>query len=97
MACMFSRLDPARLLPVVSHESLTYETPVASEEDLPSRVMAMADGGARIGDHVYQNMAWRYRICVDVGGHNIEPFLYVEPDTKQQESERAMCVAVFCK
>ena len=40
LACTFSRLDPARLLPVT-----LYEIPVASKEDLLARVMAAADVG----------------------------------------------------
>ena len=47
----------------------------------------MGVGGPGIGDHVYQNMVRRYRICVDVGGRHIEPFLYVDPEDKQQEWE----------
>ncbi|KAJ8886349.1 hypothetical protein PR048_012560 [Dryococelus australis] len=38
--------------------------------------MAAADLGLPgIGDRVYQNMVRRYRVCVDVTGHHIEPFL----------------------
>ena len=57
-------------------KSLIYETPVAFEKDLLARVMAVQGvGGPRIGDHVYQNMVWRYRICVDIGDHHIDPCL----------------------
>ena len=70
---------------------------MASVEDLLARVMAAADvGGLMIGDHVYQNIVRRYCICVDVGGRHIEPFLKVNSDDKQQVSERATCVVVFC-
>ena len=57
-------------------KSLIYEAPVASEEDLLVWVTAVVDvGGPSIGNRVYQNIVWRYHICVDVGGCHIEPFL----------------------
>ena len=40
------------------------------------RVMVAADVGPQgIGDRVYKNMVRRYRVCVEVGGRHIEPFL----------------------
>ena len=57
-------------------KSLVYETPVDSEEDLLARIMAAADVGLQgIGDHVYQNMVRRYRVCVEVADRHIEPLL----------------------
>ena len=57
-------------------KSLMYETPVASEEDLLLRVMDAPDvGGPRIGDREYENMRRRHRICVEVDGRHMEPFL----------------------
>ena len=52
--------------------SLIYETPVGSEEDMLSRVMTAADVGLQ-GDHAYQNMVRRYRVCFEVDGRHIEP------------------------
>ena len=55
---------------------LVYETPVDSEEDLLARVIAAADVGLpRVGDRVYENMVRRYRVCVEVAGRHIVPFL----------------------
>ena len=57
-------------------KSLVYETPVDSEEDLLARIMAAADVGLPdIGDHVYQNMLRRYRVCVEVADRHTELFL----------------------
>ena len=57
-------------------KSFVYKTPVDSEEDLLARVMAAADIGKKgIGDRVYENMVRRYRVCVEVAGRHIEPFL----------------------
>ena len=40
------------------------------------RVMAEADVGLQgISDRVYQNMVHRYRVCIEVAGRHIEPFL----------------------
>ena len=48
-----------------------------SEEDLLARVMAATDDGLQgIGDRAYENMVCRYRVCVEVAGRHIEPFLY---------------------
>ncbi|KAJ8866317.1 hypothetical protein PR048_032160 [Dryococelus australis] len=53
-----------------------YETPVNSEEDLLAQIIAAADLKLPgIGDRVYQNMVRRYRVCVEVAGRHIEPFL----------------------
>ena len=50
-------------------------TPVQSEEDLLARVMVAAVVGLPdIVDRVYQNMACRYRVCVEVAGRHIERF-----------------------
>ena len=57
-------------------KSLIYETPVASKEDLLAQVMTAADvRGSKFSDRVYQNIVWRYCICVEVIGCHIEPFL----------------------
>ncbi|KAJ8885964.1 hypothetical protein PR048_012170 [Dryococelus australis] len=57
-------------------KGVIYETPVESEEDLLARIMAAADLGLPgIGDRVYQKMVLRYRVCVDVTGRHIDPFL----------------------
>ena len=47
LACTFSRLDPASLLPGGHMKSFIYETPGASEEDLLARVMGAADVGGQ--------------------------------------------------
>ena len=57
-------------------KNLVYETLVDSEEDLLVWVMAAADIGLQgLGDHVYENMVHRYRVCVEAAGHHIELFL----------------------
>ena len=57
-------------------KSLVYENPEELEEDLLAWVMAAADVALQgIGDCVYENMICRYRVCVEVTGHHIEPFL----------------------
>ena len=57
-------------------KSLVYETPVNSEEDLLAWVMAAADVEPQgIGHHVYKSMVGKYRVCVEVAGCHIEPFL----------------------
>ena len=65
LACTFSRFDLARLLPMGSHEILDLQDPCGIWGRPTARVMAVTDvGGPRIGDRVFQNMVWRYRICV---------------------------------
>ena len=74
-----------------------------SEKDLLACVMAAAYVGLQdIGDHVYQNMVRRYRVCVEVPGCHIEPFLQVDPEVqqrtynKQRKLESSTCdVEVF--
>ena len=76
LACMFTRPDSARLLPVGSHEELGLRDPVDPGEDLLTLVMAAADVRLLcIGDCTYENMVRRYRVFVEVAGHHIEPFL----------------------
>ncbi|KAJ8878129.1 hypothetical protein PR048_022596 [Dryococelus australis] len=56
-------------------KGLINQTSVESEEELLARVMAAVDlGRPGIGDRVYQNMARRYCVCVDVASRHIEPF-----------------------
>ena len=56
--------------------SLVYEIPVDSEEDLLVRVMAATDVGLQgIGDILYENMIRMHRVCVELAGRHIKPFL----------------------
>ena len=70
-------------------KSLIYETPVESEEDRLARVMAAVDVGlTAIGDHVYQNTVRRYRVCVEVAGRHIKPFLkWTQKNSKLQQQK----------
>ncbi|KAJ8870411.1 hypothetical protein PR048_029433 [Dryococelus australis] len=57
LACTFTQLDSARLLPVGPHGGVIYETPVESEEGLLVRIVVVVYlGRPGIGDRVYQNM-----------------------------------------
>ena len=57
-------------------KSLAYETPVESEEDLLARIMTAAHVGLPgIGDRAFQDMVRRYRVCVEVTGRHIDPFM----------------------
>ena len=63
------------------HESLIYEVPLESEEDLLEWVMAAAD----VGDRAFRNMGpyVRYRVCVEVAGRHIVAFCKWTPVEKQ--------------
>ena len=60
------------------HAELIYDNPVESEEDQLARVMAAADIGtlrcwlSSVSEH---GTSRRYRVCVEVAGRHIEPFL----------------------
>ncbi|KAJ4429528.1 hypothetical protein ANN_21697 [Periplaneta americana] len=56
------------------------------EEDLLVQIMAIADIGLPdIGDRVYRNMVRRYRVCVEVAGRHIKPFLKNDAEADQKE------------
>ena len=58
------------------HESLVYETPMDSGEDLLVWITAVTNVGLQgICDRVYQNMVLRHHVCVQVTGRHIENFL----------------------
>ena len=49
---------------------------MGSEDNLMMWVMSVAHFVLPgIGNHVYQNIVYRYCICVEVAGRHIEPFL----------------------
>ena len=57
-------------------KSLIYETPKESEEVLLGLVIAPADVGLPgIDDREFLTMVRRYRVCVEVAGRHMEPFL----------------------
>ena len=60
-----------------SHEELGLGYPCGFRGRLLARVMAVVDVGSqrRTGDRMYENMVRRYRVCVEVAGRHIEPFL----------------------
>ena len=87
---------------IVPHEQLDLRDPWGSEVSLLAKgFIAVEDVGLPgIGDRVYQNLVRRYRLCVEVAGRHIEPFLQVNPEEKQRtvssRSGRVQHVMVFC-
>ncbi|KAJ8866310.1 hypothetical protein PR048_032153 [Dryococelus australis] len=58
------------------HEGLDLRNPCGIRGRLLTRIMAAAYlVRPGIGDHVYQNLVRRYRVCADVARRHIEPFL----------------------
>ncbi|KAJ8866799.1 hypothetical protein PR048_032660 [Dryococelus australis] len=78
LACTFTRLYSARLLPVGPHDGRDLRDSCGNRGGSAGAEYGLPG----IGERVYQNMVRRYRVYVDVAGRQIEPFLQVDPEEK---------------